>query len=105
MKPQAGYRYEDLQSAHCERHGGQVFVAPTDVYLSDASVVEPDVLYLRPENVSRVESRLVRSAPDVVVEVSSPSTRRLELVRKRELYERFGRPEHWFVDLDADRLE
>jgi Uma2 family endonuclease len=41
----------------------------------------------------------------VVVEVSSPSTRRLELVRKRELYERFGVPEYWFVDLDADRLE
>ena len=43
--------------------------------------------------------------PDLVVEVSSPSTRRLELTRKRELYERFGVPEYWFVDLDADRVE
>ena len=91
--------------AQCEAHGGRVFVAPTDVYLSETSVVEPDVLYLRPENANRVEPRLVRSAPDVVVEVSSPSTRRLELVRKRELYERFGVPEFWFVDLDADRVE
>jgi len=41
----------------------------------------------------------------VSAEVSSPSTRRLELVRKRELYERFGVPGYWFVDLDADRLE
>jgi Uma2 family endonuclease len=53
----------------------------------------------------QVERRFVRSAPDVVVEVSSPSTRRLELVRKRELYERFGVPEYWYVDLDADRVE
>src|SRR5712692_4139427 len=91
--------------AHCDRHRGRVFVAPTDVYFSETSVVEPDVLYLRPENVGRVERLLVRSAPDVVIEVSSPTTRRLELVRKRELYERFGVSEYWFIDLDADRIE
>jgi Uma2 family endonuclease len=45
------------------------------------------------------------SAPDLVVEISSPSTRRLELVRRRELYERFGVPEYWFVDLEAERVE
>jgi Uma2 family endonuclease len=59
----------------------------------------------RPENLGRVEKRFVRSAPDLVIEVSSPSTRRLELVRKRDLYERFGVPEYWFVDLDAERVE
>jgi len=91
--------------AHCQQHGGRVFVAPTDVHLSESNVVEPDVLYLRPENAGRVETKLVRSAPDVVIEVSSPSTRRLELVRKRALYERFGVPEYWFIDLDADRVE
>src|SRR3989442_2725201 len=91
--------------AHCDQHGGQGFVAPTDVYFSETSVVEPDVLYLRPRNVARVEPRFVRSAPDLVVEVSSPTTRRLELVRKRDLYERFGVLEYWFVDLDADRVE
>ena len=91
--------------AHCDQFGGKVFVAPTDVFFSDTNVVEPDVLYLRPENVGRVEKKLVRSAPDLVFEVSSPTTRRLELVRKRELYERFGVPEYWFVDLDVDRVE
>jgi Uma2 family endonuclease len=40
-----------------------------------------------------------------VVEVSSPSTRRLELVRKRDVYQRFGVPEYWFVDLEVDRVE
>jgi len=37
--------------------------------------------------------------------VSPPSPRRLELVRKRELYERYAVPEYWYVDLDADRVE
>ncbi|HWB71865.1 MAG TPA: Uma2 family endonuclease [Egibacteraceae bacterium] len=91
--------------AYTEQHGGRVFVAPTDVYLSDVDVVEPDVLFVRAEHAARVEKRFVRSAPDVVVEVSSPSTRRLELVRKRALYERYGVADYWYVDLDADRVE
>ncbi|MBW3602907.1 MAG: Uma2 family endonuclease [Actinobacteria bacterium] len=37
--------------------------------------------------------------------MSSPSTRRLELTRKRALYERHGVGEYWYVDLDADRVE
>jgi Uma2 family endonuclease len=90
---------------YAEEHGGEVFPAPTDVYFSHTNVVEPDVLFVRGDHAERVEKKFVRSAPDVVVEVSSPSTRRLELVRKRELYERFAVPEYWYVDLDADRIE
>ena len=37
--------------------------------------------------------------------MSSPSTRRLELVRKRDVYQRFDVPEYWYVDLDAERIE
>jgi Uma2 family endonuclease len=91
--------------AYCEANGGEVLPAPLDVYFSKENVVEPDVIYVREENRRRFEEKLFRAAPDLVVEVSSPSTRRLELVRKRELYERFGVPEYWYVDLDADRVE
>ena len=90
---------------YCEAHGGEVLTAPYDVYFSDTNVVEPDVLFVRPENLGRFEKRFIRSAPDVVVEVSSPTTRKLDLIRKRELYARFEVPEYWFVDLDADRVE
>ena len=90
---------------YCEEHGGEVLPAPYDVYFSEANVVEPDVVYVREENRVRLEKKFLRAAPDLVVEVSSPTTRRLELVRKRELYERFGVSEYWFVDLDADRVE
>lgn len=86
-------------------HGGQVFPAPTDVFFSDTSVVEPDVLFVRADHLDRLEERFVRAAPDLVVEISSPSTRKLELVRKRDLYERFAVPEYWYVDLDADLIQ
>jgi Uma2 family endonuclease len=91
--------------AHAETHGGEVLPAPFDVYFSDSTVVEPDVIFITVEHLVRLEERFMRSAPDLVVEVSSPSTRRLELVRKRDLYERFGVPEYWFIDLDAERVE
>jgi Uma2 family endonuclease len=86
-------------------HGGRVVPAPLDVYFSDASVVEPDVLFVREESLAKIEPQFIRSAPDLVVEVSSPSTRRLELTRKRDLYERFAVPEYWFIDLEAERVE
>lgn len=86
-------------------HGGKALVAPLDVVLSEADVVEPDVLYVGPDNLDRLEERFLRGAPDIAIEVSSPSTRRLELIRKRDLYERHCVPEYWYVDLDADRIE
>jgi Uma2 family endonuclease len=91
--------------AYVKERGGEVFVAPMDVWFTGTDVVEPDVLFIRPERVDRVEHRRIRGAPDLVCEVSSPSTRRIDIVRKRRLYEREGVAEYWFVDLDADRVE
>ncbi len=82
-----------------------MYRAPTDVLFTKPDVVEPDVVFVAEANIAKVEEKFIRSAPDVVVEVSSPSTRRLELVRKRDLYERFGVPEFWYVDLEAERIE
>lgn len=90
--------------AHAAQEGGIVLTAPADVYFSHTNVVEPDVLYVKRENADRVEHAFVRSAPDLVVEVSSPSTRRVDLERKLEAYERFGVPEYWFVDLRESRF-
>jgi Uma2 family endonuclease len=90
---------------YADAHGGEVLTAPCAVRLSDRDVPEPDVLYLLPQHLDRVGELYIEGAPDLVVEVSSPSTRRLDLLRKRRLYERFGVPEYWFVDLDADRVE
>ena len=94
-----------LLDRFAEAHGGEVLTAPCAVHLSDRDVPEPDVLFLCPDGLHRVSERYVEGPPDLVVEVSSPSTRRLDLVRKRRLYERFRVAEYWFVDLDADRVE
>jgi Uma2 family endonuclease len=91
--------------AYVEERRGEVFPAPTDVFFAEDTVVEPDVVVVRADHLDRLEERFVRSAPDLVVEVSSPTTRRLDLIRKRALYEREAVPEYWFVDLEDDRID
>ncbi|MEX2553391.1 MAG: Uma2 family endonuclease [Actinomycetota bacterium] len=91
--------------SYARRAGGHAFSAPLDVFFAEDNVVEPDLLFVRADHSERIGSRYVMDAPDLVVEISSPSTRHLELVRKRELYQRFGVPEYWYVDLEAERVE
>ena len=91
--------------SHTNRQGGTTLIAPTDVWFSDETVLEPDVLALTAARVDRVRWDRVVGAPDLVVEVSSPSTRRTDVVRKQRVYEREGVPEFWFVDLDADQIQ
>jgi Uma2 family endonuclease len=93
--------------AHADRgRAGKVYPAPTDVFFSEHTIVEPDVVFLGPERAAALEDpRYVDVVPDLVVEVSSPSTRRLDLVKKRGLFERERVPEFWFVDLDEDLVD
>lgn len=91
--------------AWVKQHGGKVFASPVDVVLTEVDVVEPDVTFVRPERAGIVGERALAGAPDLAVEVSSPSTRRRDLGAKRDLYERHGVGEFWFVDLDAGRVE
>ena len=75
---------------HAARTQAQrVFVAPLDVRLSAATVLEPDVLVARTADLS--EAR-VEGAPLLAVEVLSASTRRIDLGTKRLAYEAGGCP-------------
>ena len=95
-----GYAFLD----HVRRHGGgRVFVAPCDVVLSDTVTVQPDIVYLSDADVHRITAPNIQGPPTLVVEVLSVP--RHDLVRKRELYARFGIPEYWIVFPDADRVE
>lgn len=88
--------------AYRRDHDGQVYTAPVDVAFGD-QILQPDVFWL-PRPAPRRELP-VRILPDLVIEVSSPSTRGHDLVRKRRVYEQAGVPEYWFVDTDAQRFE
>lgn len=86
-------------------HGGHVVPSPFDVVFSDTNVLQPDVLLIGPGMSTPEAHGHLREAPLLAIEVSSPSTRARDVTRKKEIYERFGVLEYWFVDLDADRVE
>jgi Uma2 family endonuclease len=82
-----------------EHRRGHVYMAPLDVLFSDEDVVEPDVLYVSNKRLrAQQDERYLTVVPDLVVEVLSPSTRRVDRGAKRGLYERQGVSEYWLID-------
>lgn len=77
---------------------GLVYYAPLDVVLSEHNVVQPDLLYVSRERRGIIKEANIWGVPDLVVEILSPSTTQWDRVNKRQVYERFGVRELWFVD-------
>lgn len=72
----------------------QVVLAPFDVKLSDYDVVQPDLLVSCSQ---RLGARFHDGAPDLAVEILSPSSLRHDRIRKLNLYARAGLAEYWLV--------
>ena len=76
-----------------------------DVRLSPHDVVQPDLLFIRRERLHLYQaSGVVDGPPDLVVEILSPSSRSIDLIRKPALYARGGVPEYWQADPDRRTL-
>jgi len=88
---------------YLDRHRlGEVRYAPFDVKLSLFTVLVPDLVYFTSERFARVvNDRCATAAPDLVVEILSPGTRRRDKGRKRAIYDREGVREYWIVDPEA----
>jgi Uma2 family endonuclease len=85
---------------------GDAFGAPFDVVFSHFDVVEPDLLFVSAERRAKViTDQNVQGAPDLVVEIGSPSTRKRDETIKRLLYERFGVREYWVIDPELDAIK
>ncbi len=81
-----------------ERDLGKVYFAPTDVLLSNTDVVQPDLLFISRERGDIITTANIQGAPDLIVEILSPSTARYDWREKRELYARHGVKEYWIID-------
>ena len=85
-----------------EKGRGEVFFAPCDVVLSNTDVVQPDLLFVSHERAHLLlGGDNVLGAPDLVVEILSPSTAGRDRTLKRALYAKHGVREYWLVDPDA----
>jgi Uma2 family endonuclease len=77
---------------------GTIRTGPTAVVLEDGDVVEPDLLVVSTERLHLIDSGRFHGAPDLAIEVLSPTSRSHDLVRKLFRYARAGIPEYWVAD-------
>lgn len=89
-----------LQGSPCQARSGPVGVRLPRGQEVDAevrTVFEPDLLVVC--DPAKIDARGVRGAPDVVIEVLSPSTASFDQIEKRQAYDQAGVRELWLVDI------
>jgi Uma2 family endonuclease len=77
---------------------GEVRIAPYDVHFSKENILQPDILFIKKENLTKIKSRGLFGAPDLVIEILSPATSHLDFGEKKLLYEKYGVPEYFIVE-------
>lgn len=111
MSPAPGVRHQKISAELLRQFANylkgkscQVFSAPFDVRLSERStasdnyvdtVVQPDLLVICDK--TKLDDRGCNGAPDLVIEILSPSTAAHDFKTKFDLYQRFGVLEYWII--------
>lgn len=84
---------------------GEVLIAPFDVHLDDENIFQSNLIFIRTENLPNIRRDGYHGAPDLVLEVLSPGTKRQDQGKKKSAYERHGVPEYWLADPDTKETE
>jgi Uma2 family endonuclease len=97
---------------HVDSHNlGTVIPAPADLLIRTRprlQVRQPDLLFLEIARISYAELtkiNILQIAPNLVVEIGSPSDSRARMVEKLADYASIGVPELWLVDPDTESVE
>lgn len=99
-----GYVFNRIYTFLEEHPLGEVFVAPIDVIFHIDDVVIPDVVFVSKKRQDVISKRGVEGAPDLVVEVISPSSVKRDLEVKRKLCQREGVIVYIAIDPEDKRV-
>ncbi len=84
---------------------GQLFYAPTDVVLSDTTITQPDLLFIAKGREHIIKKNFIDGAPDLIIEILSPGSEKLDRFTKMKYYAVFGVGEYWLIDFHARILD
>lgn len=114
MSPSPTQKHQEVSGQLFRRIGNflegkpcKVFSAPFDVRLNadeeDDTVCQPDILVVCDS--SKLDGKCCKGAPDLIIEVLSPSTARKDRLIKYARYQRAGVREYWLVDIDTKTVD
>jgi Uma2 family endonuclease len=86
---------------------GAIACAPLDVRFDPRNSVQPDIIFLSFERLHLLQQeayKLIAGAPDLLIEILSPSNRGHDFIKKAAQYATFGVHEYWIVDAEAETI-
>ena len=97
---------ESILAGYIETNSwGQILYAPVDVLLSDTTIVQPDILFIRKDREHIIKKNFIEGPPDLIIEILSPGNERMDRFTKMKHYALFAVPEYWIIDYEARILE
>lgn len=84
---------------------GEILFSPVDVFFDQINVFQPDIVFIEKQNLKIIKEHGIEGAPDLVVEVISPTNSYIDRYSKKAKYEEFGVKEYWIVDPGNKTLE
>lgn len=82
---------------------GEVLFAPVDVYLDEKNVYQPDLIFISKDQLNILQNT-IKGVPDLVIEILSKGSEKLDKIEKKEVYERTGVKEYWIVEPETKKV-
>ena len=98
--------FRKLSSEIVDKGKGEIIIAPFDVYLDEVgNAVQPDIVVILEGTKGLDKEGHFHGIPDLLIEILSEGNKSHDLIKKKELYERFGVKEYWVVDPETKKTE
>lgn len=101
----SGNLFKKLSKIVDAKHAGTVLYSPVDVYLGEENAYQPDMVFISKKRAEIIKKDGIYGAPDLVIEILSPSTAYYDIKKKYKVYERYGVKEYWIVDPELKGIE
>jgi len=105
MSPAARYDHGYLSSllhailfGIADENDADAMSAPLDIVFAERVVLQPDLIYVEKKRRVQVMDGVMRGAPNLVIEIISPSQPNRDRKKKFTLYQKYGVPEYWLFN-------
>ena len=106
LHQKVSYRLSLSLGNHIERYRlGTLLTAPMDVVLSPHNIVQPDLLFIAKGREKIITNDNIQGAPDLIIEIISPSSGSEDRIHKHQVYARYGVRHYWMIDPDNRLFE